>query len=108
MAARRAVRHARAMSQEPDSKTPPPLSADQATLLLGLEAQKRRRIATAQQSGSRLVTIGLVLGVMAAIAAWALPAEGLFAWASSILAALAALIGGFGALRLFAAWQLSR
>jgi hypothetical protein len=72
------------MSQEPDPRTPPPLSADQATMLLGMEATKRRRIATAQQSGSRLVTIGLVLGVCTAA------------------------VGGFGVLRLFAAWQLAR
>jgi hypothetical protein len=96
------------MSQEPDPRTPPPLSADQATMLLGMEATKRRRIATAQQSGSRLVTIGLVLGVCTAAASWALPPDGLIAWAPTVLGVLASLVGGFGVLRLFAAWQLAR
>ena len=95
------------MSEEPDRR-PPPLSADQATMMLGMEATKRRRIATAQQSGSRLVTIGLVLGVCTAAAAWALPPDGLLVWGPTVLGALACLVGGFGALRLFAAWQLSR
>lgn len=76
--------------------------------MFGVEVAKRRRIATATQSGSRLVTVGLALGAAAMLALWLAPPEGLLSWAPPALGVLAALVGGFGALRLLAAWQLGR
>lgn len=84
------------------------LTPDQAMQLLTVETNKRRRVASATHSGSRLVTTGLVLGVLAGLAAWLLPPDGLLAWTPTIVGTLGALLVAFGALRLFAAWQLSR
>jgi len=84
------------------------LTAEQATQMLSLEVAKRRRITTATQSGSRLVTIGLVGGIATGAALWLLPRDGGLGWAPWALGGLATLIGGFGVLRLLAAWQLGR
>lgn len=84
----------------------PGLSPDQAMQMLSVETSKRRRIATATQSGSRLVTIGLALGVSAGVSAWLLPASlTIVSWVIGVIALLAF---GFGTLKLLAAWQLGR
>jgi hypothetical protein len=84
----------------------PGMTPDQAMQMLGAETNKRRRVATATQSGSRLVTIGLALGVAGGLSAWLLPAS--LAIASWAIGVIALLVGGFGALKLLAAWQLGR
>lgn len=84
----------------------PGMTPDQAMQMLGVETNKRRRVATATQSGSRLVTLGLVLGVAAGVGAWLLPPS--IAIASWVIGVIALLVGGFGALKLLAAWQLGR
>ena len=84
------------------------LTAEQATQMLSLEVAKRRRVTTATRSGSRLVTIGLLGGIATGAAFWLLPPEGALGWAPWVLGGLATLAGGFGALRLLAAWQLGR
>lgn len=86
--------------------SPPGLSPDQAMQMLSVETSKRRRIATARQSGLRLVAIGLALCVAASVASWLLPAG--LAFTAWIASAIALLVGGFGALKLLAAWQLGR
>lgn len=94
--------------EEPPTEPASGLTPDQAMQLLTVETNKRRRVASATHSGSRLVTTGLVLGVLAGLAAWLLPPDGLLAWTPTIVGTLGALLVAFGALRLFAAWQLSR
>ena len=84
----------------------PGMTPDQAMQMLGAETNKRRRVATATQSGSRSVTLGLALGVAAALGAWLLPPS--LAFVSWIVGVLALLAFGFGALKLLAAWQLGR
>jgi len=95
-------------TDEPKGAVPRELSAEQATYILGLEVTKRRRIAAATQSGSRLVTVGLLLGIATGAAAWLGPPEGALSWAPAALGALATLVGVFGLLKLLAAWQLGR
>lgn len=82
------------------------LSPDQAMQMLSVETSKRRRIATANQSGTRLVTMGLALGVCAGVCAWLLPPS--VAVASWVIGVIASLVLAYGALKLLAAWQLSR
>lgn len=96
------------MTEDREAPDPTGLSAEQAMQALGLEVARRRRVAAATRSGSRLLTVGLALGAAAGAGAWLLPPEGPLAWAPWGLGALAALVGGFGALRLLAAWQLGR
>lgn len=98
-----------APASSPEPHDAPPgvgLTPEQAVQLLGVETAKRRQIATATQSGSRLVTIGLALGVAALGGAWLLPPSlGAAAW---VAGGLAAAFGGFGLLRLLAAYLLGR
>ncbi|MFO0709715.1 MAG: hypothetical protein U0353_07730 [Sandaracinus sp.] len=82
------------------------MTPEQAMQMLSVETNKRRRVSTSYQSGSRLVSIGLVTGVLALGAAMLLPPS--LERLSWLLGALAVLSGGFGLLRLFAAWQLGR
>lgn len=92
--------------QEPKPEPTHGLSPDQAMQMLSVETSKRRRIATATQSGSRLVTIGLLLALCAGVGAWLLPAGVVLA--SYAAGVLAMLVAGLGALKLLAAWQLGR
>jgi hypothetical protein len=82
------------------------MTPEQAMQMLSVETNKRRRVSTSYRSGSRLVSIGLVTGVIALGAALLLPPS--LERLSWLLGALAVLSGGFGLLRLFAAWQLGR
>lgn len=91
--------------------SPPPfvgLSVDQAMQSLSLETAKRRQIIEAKRTGSRLVVYGVAMGACASLAAFLAPADSIFAWAPWIFGTFAGLVGGFGLLRLFAAWQLGR
>jgi hypothetical protein len=63
-----------------------------------LRASRRKE---ALASGIRLVVRGGVLGLLALVAAYAAPPE-YFTLSVAPLAALGALIGGFGALKVFA------
>ncbi len=94
--------------EDPEGSPAAGLSAERATQMLDLEVAKRRRVAAATQSGSRMVTIGLVGGIATGAAFWLLPPDEGLGWAPWVLGSLATLVGGFGALRLLAAWQLGR
>ena len=89
-------------ADRPDRAVVMGMTPEQAMQMLSVETGKRRRVATSLQSGSRLVSIGLVSGVLALLLP---PSVERLSW---LLGALAVLSGGFGALRLLAAWQLGR